>query len=403
MSHAFLAPSAAHQWLSCTAAPHACRGVPDTPTEASQEGVRCHLVAGEVLQQAVDRGSSLLFTTRDWYRLNHGISPDTVNPTTFPPELLDYAQEYVERAMQSVQTIKLETKVPYIGVEQRLDISDYVPECFGTGDLSGAGHRTLIIDDLKYGKGVQVFAKNNPQLRLYALGVYKEVAMFTDIERVVMRVDQPRLDHDDEDEISLKELLEWGEWVKPIAKRAFEGVDVEFKPSEENCQFCKIKYTCKARAEYNLEYAKVEFMAKPAEQLGSAEIAKLLERTGSIIKWAKGLEAYALKQAALGEKFPGWKLVEGRSNRYILEPDIARQTMARHGFTDYDKPAELKGITELQKLMGKKKFEEVLKYHLHKPRGKPKLALESDPRPAMAARDLAVDDFMDLDEEDESY
>lgn len=400
-THSFLAPSAAHQWLSCTAAPHACRGLPDVSSPEAEEGTRWHTVGGDTLTQLIKHPGKVAFTSRDWYRLNHGLTPTEVTPELYPAEMLDYAQGYVDRAVALIKRAMIETKKPQVMVEQRFDISAYVPECQGTSDLSIVAERTLYVSDGKYGKGVQVFAKENPQLKYYALGVYESIKMFYDIDNVVLVVDQPRLDHYDEWEVPMIDLLLWGEDMKPVAQRAFNGVDVEFVPSEDNCRFCKIKGNCAARAQYNLELATEEFMAPPA-QLSSAQIAEILPRLGSIQKWAKDLHAFALRQAGAGEKFPGFKVVEGRSNRYFPDKEAAAAKLTEYGYTDIWEPASLQGITKLEKMTGKKVLAQIMGDLIQKPRGKPVLVAESDPRKPISLRDYAKEDFADLDDEDES-
>ena len=213
--------------------------------------------------------------------------------------------------------------------------------------------------DLKYGKGVPVSAIGNTQMRLYGLGAFWYYDMLYDIDVVRMTIVQPRLDSISTEELSAAELLKWGnETVRPIAQLAYEGKG-EFSAGD-HCQFCQAKYTCRARAEANLELAKYEFQDPPL--LEQEEIADVLGRATELRSWVADVLDYALVQARdHGVHWPGWKLVEGRSNRKYVDDDAVADVLKRAGYKRADIFEEvLKGVTKMEKLLGKKKFTELL-------------------------------------------
>lgn len=208
---------------------------------------------------------------------------------------------------------------------------------------------------------------------------------------------QPRLDHVDSETVILKELLLWGEEeVKPRAIMAMEGSD--YFVAGDWCRFCPAKARCRKRAEFNLDLARMEFQKPPL--LSNEEIGEVLARADHLKKWAEEVSEYALEQALAGEHFDGWKLVEGRSNRkYADEIQVADKLKAA-GFDEamlYQR--KLYGITEMEKLVGKKKLAATLGDLLIKPAGKPVLVPESDKREAINTTEAAKADFTTGDDE----
>ena len=295
----------------------------------------------------------------------------------------------VEKLSKKVYAIREKAKKdgiePLVMVEQRLDISKYVPEGFGTGDCVIIADKTLHIVDYKHGKGVEVSAENNPQMMCYALGAAEMFGILYDIETVHMTIFQPRLANVSEWSISIKELYNWAETVlKPAAELAYKG-EGEFKAGT-HCKFCKIKASCRKRMEYNMELARYDF-AMP-DTLEDAEVAILLGRLDELISWASDVKEYALQQALCGKNYDGYKVVEGRASRKYSDDEKVAEAVKAAGYDPYEQ--KLLGITAMTSLMGKKKFEEVLGGLLVKPQGKPTLVPESDKRPPM---NVASDDF----------
>jgi len=270
-------------------------------------------------------------------------------------------------------------------LEQRLDFSPWVPEGFGTGDAVIITDNRLEIVDLKYGKGVPVSAECNPQLRLYALGAINEFGMLYDFKTVRTTIVQPRLDNISSEELAVEELLQWGETVKPIAWQAFTGKG-DFHAGD-HCRFCRARYTCRARAEANLELAKYDF--QEPEALTVEEIGEILYKAEELQQWVKDIKEYALIQAYQhGVKFPGWKVVEGRSVRKITDEEAVAERLRREGYEPYKQV--LYTLTEFEKMIGKKRFNEIAGDLIEKPAGKPTLVPESDKRPEIPSA-AAVD------------
>lgn len=274
---------------------------------------------------------------------------------------------------------------PLVLVEQRLDFSRWVPEGFGTGDCLIVADDTLTVIDYKHGLGILVEAEKNPQMMCYALGALDLFDRIYDIQKVSMTIFQPRRENVSTYTLSKEDLLQWAETVlKPTAELAAKG-EGEYKAGD-HCRFCKIRATCRKRAEYNLELAKYDF-AMPST-LEEPEVEAILAKADELVSWVGDVKDYALQQALSGKNWAGWKVVEGRSNRRYVNEDAVAAKVEEAGYSSYEK--KLLGITALTKLLGKRRFDELLADLIEKPQGKPVLVPETDKRPAMHT---AADDF----------
>lgn len=366
-SHAYLSCSSSHRWLNCTVAPSMEAKFSDEGSSFASEGTEAH----ELGERALVTGKDAEFVSGK-----------------YPAEMREYVQQYVDYVRD------LAKDADHLIVEERLDISAWVPECFGTSDAIVIAKDTIHVIDLKYGKGIKVFPERNTQLMLYALGTYDAFdAIYGPITEIVTHIVQPRLDHIASWSISTSDLLAWGESIKPIARMAFAGEGTA-KPGD-HCQFCKARHTCRARFEMNLNLAKVEFgdMPKGAE-LTDSELAEIYPQLDGFVRWANDLQSYCLTRAEAGEKLAGLKLVEGRSIRKIKDELAAVTRLRETGMDDYEfMNMKLKGITELEKTLGKQRFTEVLGELIVKPAGKPVLVTEADPRPELSGISTAQADF----------
>ena len=307
--------------------------------------------------------------------------------TWYNAEMQEAAEGYRDFVMEQVEEAKKLCKDPLVCVEQTLDFSKWVEHGFGTGDCVIVADDLLHIIDFKFGLGVLVEATDNSQLKCYALGAVDTFGDLYDIRRVKLTIYQPRRENVDTFELTKEDLMKWADEVlAPTAKLAYEG-EGEFAAGP-HCQFCKVKATCRERAEYSMELAKYDFAEAPT--LDETEIAAILPQIDSLVSWAEDVKQYALKQALAGTRYPGWKLVEGRSNRKYTDEDAVASKVTDAGYDPYEK--KLLGITAMSSLLGKKKFEELLGDLVYKPPGKPALVPESDKRPAM---NTAADDFKD--------
>ena len=241
----------------------------------------------------------------------------------------------------------------------------------------------MTVIDFKYGLGVLVEAEGNSQMRMYALGALNLFESLYDINTVRMIIFQPRRDNVSTAEVTTEELLRWADDVLiPAAALAANG-DGDYKAGK-HCQFCKIKATCRKRAEYNLQLAQYDF-AVP-DTLADDEISIILDRADTFIGWINDIKDYALEQAISGKCYPGFKVVEGRSNRRYTDTDAVAAAVTEAGYDPFEK--KLMGVTAMTKLLGAKKFNTLLGSLIEKPKGKPTLVPESDKRPAWT-----IDDF----------
>ena len=385
--HATLSASGAKRWMSCPPSARLEQQFPNETSEYAKEGSHAHAIADLRLGRQIANSIKPSAFKKKLAELQ-------TNPM-YSAEMGDYVDDYVSQVSEIYMAAKTKYPSTLALLEQKLDYSKWVPKGFGTGDVVIVSDGAIEVIDLKYGKGVPVSAENNPQMRLYGLGAIDTYEMLYDFSVVRMTIIQPRLDSISTEEMTVQELLAWAEnEVVPKAKQAFAG-EGEFCAGD-HCQFCRARYTCRARAEENLKLAQYEF--KQPHLLDHTEIAEILGKIAELQKWTKDVDDYALDQAVNhGVKFPGWKLVEGRSNRKIPDDNItaAADVLVANNYPDADihKPKELLGITALEKLVGKKKFGELLSDLIIKPAGKPTLAPESDKRPEISSVASAEDDF----------
>lgn len=375
-AHAVLSASSAHRWLSCTPSARLEQEFEDRESEAAAEGTAAHALCEHKLRRALKQRSKKPLSKYD------------------SDEMDGYTDDYVQFVLESIAEAKQYCPDPTVLIEQRLDFSCYVPDGFGTGDCLIVSDKLLHIIDFKYGQGVLVDAEQNPQMMLYALGALRLFDTLYDIDTVSMTIFQPRRENVSTWTIPVDELREWAEKIlKPKAELAFKG-DGEYCAGAW-CQFCKAANRCRARAEAKLALAKYEFQRPPL--LTDAEIGDILLKLDDLTKWAKDIMAYAQNEAINhGKEWAGFKLVAGRTNRKYADETAVAQAAEKAGYTDIYKKA-LISITEMEQLMGKKTFSEILGDLIIKPQGKPTLVPASDKRKAITTTG-AKQDFQDYKE-----
>lgn len=367
--HALLSASSAHRWLVCTPSARLEEQLPEKRSEYADEGTLAHEIAELKLRKYYIEPMPKSTFTR---RLNKLKKHDL-----FQEEMLKHTDTYLEY----LQGITLSLSVtPHVAIEKRIDYSHIAPEGFGTVDCLIIAENTLYVTDFKYGKGVPVSAVDNPQMKLYALGAYKEYGFLYPIEKVKLAIVQPRLDNISEFELPIEELVAWGDEIKPIAQKAFNG-EGEFVPGE-HCKFCRAKAQCRARA--NEFLALEDFGMKEPELLSDAEIGQILERAMELESWVKALKDYALGETLKGKEIPGWKAVEGRGQRSFTDIEKAFEHLRANGIDEamlYERVPLT--VSKLEKQLGKKQFKELLEEpgFIEKTPGKPTLVPISDKRP----------------------
>ena len=386
--HARLSPSASHRWINCPGSVHLAEQCPPQGGSTyTAEGTEAHALAELKLRKFNEEGASDSFDKQlDKAR----------NEFEYYCGEMDEATDFYF----DIVTEKLIEGGPdaELMIEQRFSLDKWVPDSFGSADAVIIAGNTIEVCDLKYGKGVKVDAVGNPQLRLYGLGAAELFGDLYDFDTVRVTIIQPRLDHVSTEEISLKDLKDWAEnWVAPAAKLAMSNTDEVH--CGDWCQFCPAKAICRERAEANLELARHDFK-KPA-LLTDEEIGEVLRQADELQKWAADISSYALEQALAGKQYDGWKLVEGRSIRKYADEIKVADTLKAAGFDEallYER--KLNGITNMEKLVGKKKLTEILGDLLVKPAGKPVLVPESDKREAIKTAESAKSDFDNANNED---
>lgn len=369
-AHALLSASSAVRWIQCPPSARLEETLPETTSDYATEGTLAH----EVCELYIKKHFIEPMGVR---KFNSALKKLQTRPF-YDAEMLSCAEIYKDFISAVVYAFPVK---PFIAIEKRVDYSHIAPEGFGTCDCIIIGGSTLHIIDYKHGKGVPVGPYENPQMMLYALGAIQEYAMIYQIDTVRMSIVQPRINTEIETcEMSKEELFEWANSIKPQAQLAYEGKG-DFK-SGEHCRFCKIKATCRARNETMTALEAFENAKPPL--ISNAEVGDILTRARTLKAWVSDLEEYALAELLKGNAVDGWKAVEGRSTRSFDDTDKAFDTIKQAGYDESllysHKPITL---TEVEKLLGKKEFGELLSSHVIKPPGKPTLALTTDKREAI--------------------
>lgn len=363
--HSLLAPSSASRWINCSPSARLTENYSDTTSAYAADGTIAHNVAEG--------------------KLNHRLGYTGTKPKCRDTEMDEYTDDYVNFVLEQAAALTN----PTVYVEQRVDCSRYVPECFGTCDALIVSDAVLHIIDLKSGRGIRVDAEENDQLRIYALGALAMFDFLYDIATVRMSIFQPKLGNCSTWEISATALTDWAKnTLKPAAQLAWNGGG-DYKAGS-HCQFCKAKAECRKRAEANLALAAYDFTDPALLQI--CEVADILGKIDELTSWASDIKDYALSEALKGVRFDGWKVVEGRSNRKYTDETAAADAVTKIGLDPYEH--KILGITAMTSLLGKKRFEETLGGLIHKPAGKPTLVSETDGRKEIHIN-TAADDFAD--------
>ena len=373
-AHSILPPSGSHRWLNCTPSARLEQEFAESESEAAREGTAAHALCEHKLKRALRMRSKRPVSEYD------------------SDEMEACSDAYVDFVMEQVAAAKQVCKDPIVLIEQHLDFSCYVPDGFGTGDCVIVSDDKIHIVDFKYGMGVLVEAENNPQMKLYALGALELYDALYDIREVSMTIFQPRRENVSTWTIPVEELRSWAEnELKPKAQMAFNG-EGEYLPGEW-CTFCRAAVRCRARAEEKLKLAQTEFRMPPL--LTDEEIEEILTVLPDLTRWANEIAAYAL-DAALnhGKEWNGFKVVEGRSVRKYRDEEAVAEAAKDAGYKDIYRQS-LISLTEMQRLMGKDNFEEILGGLIYKAPGKPTLVPKSDKRPAVNVTN-AINEFNEI-------
>lgn len=368
-SHALLSPSSAHRWLVCTPSARLEATLPDTESEAAKKGTLAHEIAELKLRKYIEPMGPRKFAA--------ALKKFKENPL-YEPEMDTHTDMYLDYIKSIVHSF---ASPPYIAIERKFDLSAFVPESSGTSDCIIIGGKQLYINDYKNGQGHPVESENNPQMKLYALGALHHYRMLYDIETVHLAIIQPKVwDKPSEWSISAADLLAWGESIKPIAQRAYNG-EGEYVVGE-HCLFCRAKATCRARVEHLLSAGEKAPMRPPL--ISWEEVGEVLRRAEGIVTWYNALKDLALSHVLNGGDVPGWKAVEGRGSRAYADIDQAFGALKAAGI-DEAILYERRPLTpaQLEKALGKEQYRKLLEEPglVVKEPGKPTLAPVDDNRP----------------------
>lgn len=379
--HALLSASSACRWLYCTPSARLEEKIADTDSTYAKEGTLAHEIAEKKLNKYFNGIDFDLETLK--------------RDPLYNPEMNGYTDIYVEYIKQKVYELANSyVAKPYIALEKQVSYDNYAYGGFGTADCILIGGDNLYIIDFKYGKGVEVSAEANPQLKLYALGAINMYGFIYSITKINLVIIQPRINNISEWGTSKNDLLRWGEnIVKPQAQKANLGIGELV--AGEHCKFCRIKSTCNGRKDYALEAAKKAFDKPPI--LTNDEISEMLPKLDSLITWANDIKDYAYKELLAGREIKGYKLVEGRSIRSFKDTEAAFKRLINTGTVDEELLYERKPVTltTVEKLLGTATFNTLLEDYVIKPHGKPTMVPESDKRPKFSSVDQMFEDKVD--------
>ena len=387
MGHSLISPSNAERVIACPPSVRFTEGMPDRSSEYADEGTYAHLMATHYITWKTKKlpESVHIKALADFQKGKY-----------YSPEMAQHMEEFAEFVKE-----RLPKGSHYLELEQSFDLTKWIPEGRGTGDVVIISDDCIEVIDLKYGKGKRVYADDNAQLKCYALGAAQKYRQLYDFGTVKVSIYQPRVDDGiTSEEFSVDDLFIWGDTtLKPSCELAWEGKG-EFH-SGDHCTFCKGRAVCETRAS---EQALVAFEdedapALPANVLSPERMAKWLRAAPGLSKWLADLEKFALNEALSGRTPEGFKVVEGRSNRVISNQNELITVLQSQDWPrdKYMKPAALLGLTDLEKNLGKTNFKGVVEPYITKPAGKPTLVQDSDKRPAIAAG--AVEAFEDETDE----
>lgn len=372
--HALLSASSAHRWLACTPSATLEAQFPDTTSDAAKEGTLAHELAELKVR-------NYFYTTDFGKRKLNAAIKKLQKEELWQDEMMGYTDQYLDYIKVVAMADRIQGRAE---IEKRIDFEKWVPGGFGTADCLLLKGNQLHVFDFKYGKGVPVSAEKNPQMMLYALGARDMYSLLYHFNEFHLHIIQPRIDNVSEWTCSEEDLLEFGAYVQERAAIAIEGKG-EFCPGESQCRFCRARQQCRARAEENVRLAFSPGMGKLPPLISSEDAGRYLTLGEDVKKWLEDLKEWALGECLAGRHVPGWKAVEGRGSRDWTDMDAAFEKLAKSGIAEEAMLWERKPLTlaQVEKLLGKKDFQDAVGEFIVKNPGKPALVKESDKRDAI--------------------
>lgn len=367
--HALLSPSSSSRWLNCTPSARLAENAENKSSVYAEEGTLFH----EICEYCLAQWNAGVWEPDPFGEELPELKDDHLTHPLFKQEMFTHARNYCDFVMNENYNLEKSDGVCKLLLEEKVDISEYAPECFGSVDCQLVGRDTLIVIDLKYGEGVKVYAERNTQMMLYALGAIKGKPSIKTIRLVIAQV---RLNHFDVWEISANDLLQWADKVlKPTAKKAFAGKGEQ--KMGDWCGFCPVKAQCRKQYEAVVnDFDRYEY----PELLTEDEICDLIEKIDKYKGWLESVNKFVYDEALRGHKWKGYKLVAGRSSRVITDEEAIRQDLlTKRYLEDEIFNIKLKGIGDLEKLVGKKQFSALYGQYVRSKPGNPKLVPDSAP------------------------
>lgn len=367
--HALLSPSSSSRWLNCTPSARLAENAENKSSVYAEEGTLFH----EICEYCLAQWNAGVWEPDPFGEELPELKDDHLMHPLFKQEMFRHARNYCDFVMNENYNLEKSDGACKMLLEEKVDISEYAPDCFGSVDCQLVGRDTLEVIDLKYGEGVKVYAERNTQMMLYALGALKGKPSIKSIRLVIAQV---RLNHFDVWEISANDLLQWADKVlKPTAKKAFAGKG-EQKVGDW-CGFCPVKAQCRKQYEAVVnDFDKYEY----PELLTEDEICDLIEKIDKYKGWLESVNKFVYDEALRGHKWKGYKLVAGRSSRVITDEEAIRQDLLTKKYLEDEIfNIKLKGIGDLEKLVGKKQFSALYGQYVKSKPGNPKLVPDSAP------------------------
>lgn len=382
--HALLSASGANRWLACPPSAKLEEQFPDTTSDAAREGTLAHELAELKVR-------NYFYTTDFGKRKLNAAVKKLQKKDLWQDEMTGYTDQYLDYIKAVAMAGRIQGTAE---IEKRVDFGRWAPGGFGTADCLLLKGNQLHVIDFKYGKGVPVSAEENPQMMLYALGARDMYGILYHFDEFHLHIIQPRIDNVSEWTCTEEELLEFGSYVKERSALAIDGAG-EFCPGESQCRFCRAKAVCRARAEENVRLAFSPDKGKLPPLISSEDAGRYLSLGEDVKKWLEDLKEWALGECLAGRPVLGWKAVEGRGSRDWIDMDAAFEKLAKSGLAEEAVLWEKKPLTlaQVEKLLGKKDFQDAVGEFVVKNPGKPALVKESDKREAITNKVTAAEAF----------
>lgn len=382
--HALLSASGAHRWLACPPSAKLEEQFPDTTSDAAREGTLAHELAELKVR-------NYFYTTDFGKRKLNAAVKKLQKEDLWQDEMMGYTDQYLDYIRVVAMADRIQGTAE---IEKKVDFGRWVPGGFGTADCLLLKGNQLHVIDFKYGKGVPVSAEENPQMMLYALGARDMYGILYHFDEFHLHIIQPRIDNVSEWTCTEEELLEFGSYVKERSALAIDGAG-EFCPGESQCRFCRARSRCAARAEHNVKLAFSPDLGKKPPLISNGQMGEYLRLGAGVAKWLAELKDCALAECLAGNEVPGWKAVEGRSTREWTDMDAAFEVLEKSGVAPEEMLWERKPLTlaQVEKMVGKRDFQDAVGSYVVVRRGKPALVQEADSREAITNKITAEEAF----------